>query len=125
MYVYRQLGISLPHFTGSQFMLGERVAREDLAPGDIVFFYPRSYGPGHEGLYIGGGKFVHAPSTGDVVKISSLSEPGYAFGYMGAVRPVLARSRAAGEATRRGTSCTSCRSRTSRGRCARPCRARS
>ena len=87
MYVYRQLGISLPHFTGYQWVLGERIAKEDLAPGDIVFFYPQSYGPGHEGLYIGGGKFVHAPSTGDVVKISSLSEPGYAFGYMGAVRP--------------------------------------
>jgi NlpC/P60 family len=87
MYVYGKLGISLPHFTGYQWLVGHRIAKEDLAPGDIVFFFPRSYGPGHEGLYIGGGLFVQAPRRGDVVKISSLSEPGYAFGYMGAVRP--------------------------------------
>jgi NlpC/P60 family len=87
MYVYGKLGISLPHFTGSQWQLGKRIAQEDLVPGDIVFFFPQSYGPGHEGLYIGNGRFLHAPRTGDVVKISSLSEAGYAFGYMGAIRP--------------------------------------
>jgi cell wall-associated NlpC family hydrolase len=38
-------------------------------------------------MYIGGGRFIQAPHTGDVVKISSLSEPGYAFGFVGAVRP--------------------------------------
>ena len=49
---------------------GTPVAYEQLAPGDLVFFS----GLGHVGLYIGGGQFVHAPHTGDVVRISSLSE---------------------------------------------------
>jgi cell wall-associated NlpC family hydrolase len=42
---------------------------------------------GHEGVYIGGGKFIQAPHTGDVVKISSLDDPGYADSYDGAVCP--------------------------------------
>jgi cell wall-associated NlpC family hydrolase len=88
MYVYAQLGIQLTHYTGSQFYEGARVPPWDLQPGDLVFFEPTARGPQHEGLYIGGGKFVQAPHTGDVVKISSLSEPGYAFGFVGAVRPV-------------------------------------
>jgi cell wall-associated NlpC family hydrolase len=87
MYVYAQLGIQLTHYTGSQFYEGARVPRWDLQPGDLVFFEPSARGPQHEGMYIGGGQFIQAPHTGDVVKISSLSEPGYAFGFVGAVRP--------------------------------------
>jgi cell wall-associated NlpC family hydrolase len=87
MYVYAQLGIQLTHYTGSQFYEGARVPRWDLQPGDLVFFEPSARGPQHEGMYIGDGEFVQAPHTGDVVKISSLSEPGYAFGFVGAVRP--------------------------------------
>jgi cell wall-associated NlpC family hydrolase len=87
MYVYGQLGISLPHFTGYQWNMGRRLPQsEPLQPGDIVFFHMHSYGPGHEGMYIGGGRFIHAPHTGDVVRISSLMDPGYALGYVGAVR---------------------------------------
>ena len=56
-----------------------------LKPGDIVFFRPQAGHPGHEGMYIGGGKFIHAPHTGDVVKISDLA--GYSGNYVGAVRP--------------------------------------
>lgn len=70
MYVYAQVGVSLPHHAASQYQLGVAVPRDQLAPGDLVFFS----GLGHMGLYIGGGQFVHAPHTGDVVKISSLSE---------------------------------------------------
>ena len=87
MYVYAQLGIQLTHYTGSQFYEGTRVPPWALKPGDLVFFEPSSRGPQHEGMYIGGGRFIQAPHTGDVVKISSLSEPGYAFGFVGAVRP--------------------------------------
>jgi cell wall-associated NlpC family hydrolase len=87
MYVYAQLGIQLTHYTGSQFYEGARVPRWDLQPGDLVFFEPSSRGPQHEGMYIGDNQFIQAPHTGDVVKISSLAEPGYAFGYVGAVRP--------------------------------------
>jgi cell wall-associated NlpC family hydrolase len=81
MYVYAQIGISLPHYTGSQYAMGVPVARSDLQPGDLVFFD----GLGHEGLYIGGNQFIHAPHTGDVVKISSISG-WYASMYVGARR---------------------------------------
>jgi cell wall-associated NlpC family hydrolase len=88
MYVYAQLGIHLTHFSGAQWNEGTRILTpDDLAPGDLVFFHPGSSGPGHVGLYIGGGNFIHAPHTGDVVKISSLYESSYSFSYVGAVRP--------------------------------------
>jgi cell wall-associated NlpC family hydrolase len=87
MYVYGQLGIHLIHYTGSQIHEGTPVPREALLPGDIVFFYPHAGVPGHEGMYIGNDQFIHAPHTGDVVKISSLKDPTYAFAYVGAVRP--------------------------------------
>ncbi len=83
MYAYAQLGISLPHFTGSQWTAGPHVSRDQLAPGDLVFFTPSL---GHMGMYIGNGSFIHAPHTGDVVKISSLSDPWYSSEYQGAVR---------------------------------------
>jgi len=87
MYVYRQLGIQLTHYTGAQIHQGVPVPRWALQPGDIVFFYPQNGVPDHEGMYIGNDQFIHAPHTGDVVKISSLSDPSYASAYMGAVRP--------------------------------------
>jgi NlpC/P60 family len=86
-YVYAQLGVHLTHYTGSQFYEGARVPPDALQPGDLVFFEPSQRGPQHEGIYIGGGKFIQAPHTGDVVKISSLAEPRYLFGFVGAVRP--------------------------------------
>jgi hypothetical protein len=88
MYVYAQLGIHLTHFSGAQFNEGTRILQpEDLLPGDLVFFDPGPNGPGHVGMYIGGGEFIQAPHTGDVVKISSLDESPYSFSYVGAVRP--------------------------------------
>jgi cell wall-associated NlpC family hydrolase len=70
MYVFAQVGVSLPHHAASIFSYGTPISREQLAPGDLVFFS----GLGHMGIYIGGGQFVHAPHTGDVVKISSMDE---------------------------------------------------
>jgi cell wall-associated NlpC family hydrolase len=91
MYVYGQLGIKLGHYTGFQYYAGLRVPRDQLEPGDLVFFHANSAGvPGHEGMYIGNGSFIHAPHTGDVVKISSLFETRYALAYVGAVRPYAA-----------------------------------
>jgi cell wall-associated NlpC family hydrolase len=81
MYVYAQVGVSLPHYTGSQWSMGSAVSRSDLQPGDLVFFN----GLGHVGLYIGGNQFIHAPHTGDFVKISTISG-WYAQTYMGARR---------------------------------------
>jgi cell wall-associated NlpC family hydrolase len=87
MYVYAQLGVDLTHYTGAQWYEGTRVPPSQLEPGDLVFFEPSSRGPQHEGIYIGNGQFIQAPHTGDVVKISSLDQPSYRFGYVGAVRP--------------------------------------
>ena len=81
MYVYAQVGVSLPHSSYAQYGAGSPVSRGDLQPGDLVFFN----GLGHEGIYIGGGSFIHAPHTGDVVKISGLSG-WYASTYVGARR---------------------------------------
>jgi cell wall-associated NlpC family hydrolase len=69
MYVYAQVGVSLPHNAAMQYGYGTPVGRSQLQPGDLVFFN----GLGHNGMYIGGGQFIHSPHTGDVVKISSLS----------------------------------------------------
>jgi cell wall-associated NlpC family hydrolase len=82
MYVYAQVGVSLPHYTGAQWSMGVPVAYSDLQPGDLVFFD----GLGHVGIYIGGGEFIHSPHTGDVVRIDSLSEGWYAATYDGARR---------------------------------------
>jgi hypothetical protein len=92
MYVYGLLGVRLPHYSGYQWYYGERVPINELQPGDIVFFHPSANGPQHEGLYIGAGEFIHAPHTGDVVKISSLYDTQYALSYVGAVRPYAASS---------------------------------
>lgn len=66
-WVYRQNGISIPRTSGAQKAAGKVISLSQLEPGDIVW---RS---GHVGIYIGGGKYVHAPHTGDVVKVSSMS----------------------------------------------------
>jgi peptidoglycan DL-endopeptidase CwlO len=82
VYVFAQVGVSLPHYTGDLWNQGVPVSVDQLQPGDLVFFN----GLGHVGIYIGGGQFIHSPHTGDVVKISSLSDPWYASSYDGARR---------------------------------------
>lgn len=81
MFVYRQVGVSLPHSSRAQIGCGQRVSRSDLEPGDLVFFGSPIH---HVGMYVGGGQYIHAPSTGDVVKISSLGSRG---DFAGACRP--------------------------------------
>ena len=75
----RRSAIYLPHHAASQYGMGTPVPYDQLAPGDLVFFS----GLGHVGIYIGGGQFIHAPHTGDVVRISSLADHG---SYVGARR---------------------------------------
>jgi cell wall-associated NlpC family hydrolase len=79
-YAYAQIGKSVPHYTGAIWSAFPQVPSDQLQPGDMVFFN----GLGHMGIYIGGGQYVHAPHTGDVVKVSSLGERS---DYVGAVRP--------------------------------------
>ena len=84
MYVFSKVGISLPHNTVAQWDYPNAVSvpRSQLEPGDLVFFA----GLGHVGIYVGNGQFIHAPHTGDVVRIDSLGEGWYASEYVGAKR---------------------------------------
>jgi peptidoglycan DL-endopeptidase CwlO len=66
-YVYRSVGISLPRTSSAQQNVGTRVSLNQLQPGDLVFRGSPAY---HVGIYIGGGQYIHAPQTGDVVKIA-------------------------------------------------------
>ncbi|MDE3026412.1 MAG: C40 family peptidase, partial [Acidobacteriota bacterium] len=68
-YVYAHFGISLAHSSFADFWRGRKVGRWQLKPGDLVFFD----GAGHVGIYIGHGSFIHAPHTGTVVRISTMS----------------------------------------------------
>jgi peptidoglycan DL-endopeptidase CwlO len=84
MYVFAQVGISLPHYTVAQYNYSNSVSvsRNALEPGDLVFFA----GLGHVGIYVGNGQFIHAPHTGDVVRIDSLNAGWYSSEYDGAKR---------------------------------------
>jgi peptidoglycan DL-endopeptidase CwlO len=82
MYVFAQIGVGLPHHAAAQYGYGVPVSRDQLQPGDLVFFN----GLGHMGMYVGGGQFIHAPHTGDVVKISSLYDSWYASTWVGGRR---------------------------------------
>jgi cell wall-associated NlpC family hydrolase len=81
-WAYAQVGVSVPHSTYAQYNMGVAVSKDQLQAGDLVFFD----GLGHVGIYIGGGQFVHAPHTGDVVKISGMGEGWYSSTYVGARR---------------------------------------
>ncbi|WP_026469145.1 C40 family peptidase [Amycolatopsis balhimycina] len=79
LWAYGQAGLTLPRTSREQSTFGAAVPRDQLQPGDLVFYYsPVS----HVGMYIGNGQMVHAPDTGDVVKISPLQSQ-----YAGARRP--------------------------------------
>jgi peptidoglycan DL-endopeptidase CwlO len=82
MMAWRHAGVSLPRIVPDQYNATRRVARSDLQPGDLVFFDSL----GHVGLYVGNNQFIHAPHTGTVVQIDSLSGY-YSSNYVGAGRP--------------------------------------
>jgi cell wall-associated NlpC family hydrolase len=82
MVAYKHVGINMGHYVPDQWSASRRVPKSELQPGDLVFFHDL----GHEGIYVGQGKFIQAPHTGDVVKISSLSDAWYSSVYVGAGR---------------------------------------
>ncbi len=90
-FVYAQLGISLPHYAAAQYATTPHISPSLLEPGDLVFFEPRSDGPGHVGIYVGQGVFIEAPHTGDVVKFAQLSVEANEIGFVGASRPAAGR----------------------------------
>ncbi len=79
VWAYAQEGITLPHFTGDQWNSGMHVSRNDLEPGDLVFFYPDI---SHVGIYLGNGLMVDAPDFGQTVQV----QPVFWANYVGAVR---------------------------------------
>jgi len=81
-FVYSHFGVTLPHSSYADFDLGTRVSRGNLRPGDLVFFD----GVGHVGLYIGNGRFIHAPHTGLRVMVTNINDAWYAARYDGARR---------------------------------------
>src|SRR6266536_1117175 len=89
---YRAAGIAIPRVAADQFNAGTHVGVPDLLPGDLVFYADDPSNPAtihHVGIYIGNGLMVHAPHTGDVVRIASIWRDGYA----GAVRVVAGGAR--------------------------------
>ena len=80
MFVYAQVGVHLPHSSRMQINSGARVSRSNLQPGDLLFFYSPIH---HVAMYIGGGKMIHAPHTGDVVSIDPVNWGSF----VGACRP--------------------------------------
>jgi len=73
-YVFAHFGISLPRVASSQQGVGTAVSSDNLQPGDLVFFGSPAH---HVGIYVGDGCYIHAPRTGDVIKISPLNRTDY------------------------------------------------
>jgi cell wall-associated NlpC family hydrolase len=83
-WAYGQVGIELPHSSYALYDLGRSVPRTRLEAGDLLFFY----GLGHVGLYLGGGRMVHAPSSGKHVEVVRLNGSNYGARLIGARRIV-------------------------------------
>jgi cell wall-associated NlpC family hydrolase len=83
MMAWRAAGVNLPRVVPDQYHGTRHVAKADLQPGDIVYFDDL----GHDGIYVGGGRFIHAPHTDSVVKFESMSNPYWVSHYVGAGRP--------------------------------------
>lgn len=85
-YVYSKYGLKLPHSSAAQARLGVSVSKSELKAGDLVFFQTNGRSISHVGIYMGGGKFVHASNHGRGVTTDSLSSSYYAPRYRGARR---------------------------------------
>jgi len=85
-YVYEQNGVNMPREVREQFRIGKNVSKDQLEPGDLVFFSTVAPGASHVGIMIGGDQFVHAPSEKGVVRVESLSQQYWATRFIGAKR---------------------------------------
>lgn len=85
LYVFAKFGIELPHYSGAQAGMGDKVSKDELIPGDLVFFNTDGYSISHVGIYVGNGEFAHAEWKRGIM-ISKLSESYYANRYVTARR---------------------------------------
>lgn len=86
-HVYREaLGLSLPRTSRQLASVGVAVSQDDLRPGDLVFFNTRGAANSHVGIYLGDGRFVHAPRSRTLVRVDRLDDPGYVRLFEGARR---------------------------------------
>jgi murein DD-endopeptidase len=77
LYVHARMGLAVPRSAREQQHAAHAVPLAALAPGDLIFFRIRSRHVDHVGIYVGGGRFVHAPRAGGVVEYGELGEGGY------------------------------------------------
>ena len=92
-WVFAQHGIALPRATQEQYRAGTKIDRDDVHPGDLIFFETVSHGASHVGIALGGDEFVHAPSSRGVVRVERYTSEYWRKRYLGA-RRVIAVSEA-------------------------------
>lgn len=85
-YVFAAHGVPMPRTVAGQFRLGQHIAADALAAGDLVFFSTIAPGASHVGIAISADRFVHAPSTSGVVRVERLSSGYWASRFVGARR---------------------------------------
>ena len=87
-YVFAQvLGIDLPQNSMGQYQVGKQIARTDMMTGDLVFFKTHGKHISHVGIYLGEGRFIHSPTTGERVRVDNLASQYWARRFAGARRP--------------------------------------
>ncbi len=87
-YVFAQVfGVDLPQNSAGQYQVGKQIARNDMKAGDLVFFKMHGKRVSHVGIYLGEGRFIHSPRTGERVHVSNLAENYWARRFAGARRP--------------------------------------
>ncbi|QEM67436.1 NlpC/P60 family protein [Geobacter sp. FeAm09] len=84
--VYNLCGLSIPRTSRDQFKAGDQVAKDDLRDGDLLFFGSSTDSISHVGIYVGSGKFVHAPRRGEDIKVSAVDESYFERRFIGARR---------------------------------------
>ena len=86
-YIYKNaLGKDIPRVSEDQSKVGQAVSREDLQPGDLVFFNTSGKGVSHVGIYVGGGNMIHSPSSGKTVSVTSINSSYYSARFVTAKR---------------------------------------
>jgi cell wall-associated NlpC family hydrolase len=84
--VFNLCGVNIPRTSGEQFQTGQGIDKTDLRDGDLVFFGDSASRINHVGIYVGDGRFVHAPRRGDDIKVSRVDESYFEKRFVGARR---------------------------------------